>query len=174
MKILQIEIKESLEKARKESTENSKTEAEIKETKSDQQKNFDGVQENLGKLFGKFGCITGQLNNIVSMSVYMSNDTSVVVKLIFKDKSFLFTGDISQRIEKQLTDVDVDILKVAHHGSKSSSSTDFVQAVNPEIAVISVGDNNYGHPAKEVLQLFEQFGIQVLITKELGDIKFAF
>lgn len=103
-----------------------------------------------------------------------SNNTSVVVKLIFKDKSFLFTGDIPQKIENQLINVDADILKVAHHGSKGSSSAEFIQSVSPETVVISVGDNSYGHPAEEVLQLFEQFGIQVLITKELGDIKFSF
>ncbi|KPJ54898.1 hypothetical protein AMJ47_02385 [Parcubacteria bacterium DG_72] len=103
-----------------------------------------------------------------------SNDTSVVVKLVFKDKSFLFTGDISQKIEKQLTNINSDVLKAAHHGSKSSSCAEFIQSVSPEVVVISVGENSYGQPAPEVLQLFEQFGIQVLITKELGDIRFAF
>ena len=99
-----------------------------------------------------------------------SNDTSIVVNLVFKDVSFLFTGDISNKIEKKLT-VDSDILKVAHHGSKTSSSPEFLQAVSPEVVVISVGENKYGHPAPEVLANLKQFNIEILITKELGDIK---
>ena len=114
------------------------------------------------------------LESMEGKEVKDSNDTSVVVKLVFNEKSFLFTGDISQRIERQLANVDADILKVAHHGSKGSSSSEFIQSVSPETVVISVGENSYGHPAQEVLQLFEQFGIQVLITKELGDIRFNF
>jgi len=104
------------------------------------------------------------------------NDTSVVVKLIFAEGEVLLTGDISKRIERQLigSDIESDILKVAHHGSKSSTCLEFVEAVNPDIAVISVGENNWGHPAKEVLQTLQQFGIQVLITKEIGDVRFAF
>ena len=112
--------------------------------------------------------------NLQDKQVEDSNNTSVVLKLVFKDKSFLFTGDISSEVEKQLTDVDADVLKAAHHGSKGSSCEEFIQLVSPETAVISVGENSYGHPSQEVLQLFEQFGIQVLITKELGDIKFSF
>ena len=99
-----------------------------------------------------------------------SNDTSIVVNLVFKDVSFLFTGDISDKIEEKLT-VDSDILKVAHHGSKTSSSPEFLQAVSPEVVVISVGENKYGHPAPEVLANLKQFNIEILITKELGDIK---
>ena len=102
------------------------------------------------------------------------NDTSIVAKLVFGDKSFLLTGDISSKIEKQLTDVEADILKVAHHGSNTSTCEEFVRAVNPKIAVISVGENNWGHPAENVLQTLKQFGINVLITKEIGDIKFSF
>ncbi len=112
--------------------------------------------------------------NLEGKQVKDFNDTSIVVKLVFNDKSFLFTGDISQKVEKQLENVDADILKAAHHGSKSSSCLEFIQSVSPEKVVISVGNNSYGHPSEEVLQLFEQSGIQVLITKELGDIRFAF
>jgi competence protein ComEC len=103
-----------------------------------------------------------------------SNDTSVVVKMVSKYKSFLFTGDISSKEENKLANVDADVLKVAHHGSKTSSAEEFIRAVSPKTAVISVGENSYGHPAPETLQRFKQFGIQVLTTKELGDIRFAF
>ena len=99
-----------------------------------------------------------------------ANDTSIVAELVFNDVSFLFTGDISKKIEKQLS-VDSDILKVAHHGSKTSSCLEFIEAVSPDIAVISVGENNWGHPNPEVLSNLEEFGIQVLTTKNYGDIK---
>ena len=104
-----------------------------------------------------------------------TNDTSIVAELVFNDISFLFTGDISKKIEKQLVDeyidLDTDVLKVAHHGSKTSSSLEFIEAVSSDIAVIIVGENRWGHPHPEVLSNLEQFGIQVLITKELGDVK---
>ncbi|MBU3942357.1 MBL fold metallo-hydrolase [Patescibacteria group bacterium] len=98
------------------------------------------------------------------------NDSSVVMEVRYKDTSFLFTGDISEKIEKKL-DVDIDVLKVAHHGSKTSSSVGFLEKVSPEVAVISVGENTYGHPSPETLQNLDNFGIKTLITKEEGDIK---
>ena len=114
--------------------------------------------------------ILNPFENLEDREFKNSNDTSIVVNLVFKDVSFLFTGDISNKIEKKLT-VDSDILKVAHHGSKTSSSPEFLQAVSPEVVVISVGENKYGHPAPEVLANLKQFNIEILITKELGDIK---
>ena len=107
-----------------------------------------------------------------------SNDTSIVARLIFNDNTFLFAGDISQKIELKLIDqnqeLDSDILKVAHHGSKASTSPEFLQAVSPETAVISVGENKWGHPAEEVLQRLEQFGIKILTTQDSGDVRFSF
>jgi len=110
-----------------------------------------------------------------------SNDTAVAVKVIFGKNSFLFSGDISQILEKKLVVLDdgcineclaADVLKVAHHGSKTSSSAEFLQAAIPQIAVISVGKNNtYGHPTQEVLNRLQEFGIRVMRTDELGDIK---
>lgn len=102
------------------------------------------------------------------------NDTSVVARLVFNEGKVLLTGDISKKVEKQLENVRAGILKVAHHGSKSSSCFEFIEKVSPEIAVISVGENSWGHPSEEVLQTLQQFDIQVLITKEIGDIRFAF
>lgn len=101
----------------------------------------------------------------------VSNDASVVLKLVSEEKTFLFTGDIPQKIEKQLTDIRADILKISHHGSKNSSSAEFLEAVGPKTAVISVGENKWGHPSPETLQRLKQSGINVLITKEAGDIK---
>ncbi len=108
--------------------------------------------------------------NLKGQEFKNSNDTSIVASLIFEDVSFLFTGDITKKIEKQLI-VDSDILKIAHHGSKTSTSLEFLEIVSPELAVISVGENSYGHPHQEVLSNLEEFNIEILITKELGDIK---
>jgi len=99
------------------------------------------------------------------------NDTAVVAKLNFKDSSFLFTGDISSKIEKELDDIDIDVLKVAHHSSKYSTSEDFLQKTSPLVSVIQVGKNSYGHPTKEVLTRLDNFGIKVLRNDINGDIK---
>lgn len=105
-----------------------------------------------------------------------SNETSVVGKLIFGNKSFLFIGDISKSTEKKLlekeTNLKSDVLKIAHHGSKNSSSDDFIGKVLPEIAVIQVGkDNSYGHPSEETLAVLEKYGISILRTDINKDIK---
>jgi len=113
--------------------------------------------------------------NLQGQEVKQVNDTSVVAELVFNDVSFLFTGDISKKIERQLADkyidLESDVLKVAHHGSKTSSCLEFIEAVSPDIAVISVGENSWGHPNQEVLSNLEQFGIQILTTRNYGDIK---
>jgi competence protein ComEC len=104
-----------------------------------------------------------------------SNDTSIVSKLIFGNSSFLFTGDIYKDVEESLAltpfNLNSKILKVAHHGSKTSSSQKFLEKVSPEIAVISVGENKYGHPHRETLETLKNCGIRVLRTDLNGDIK---
>lgn len=106
-----------------------------------------------------------------------SNDTSVVSRVIFGKESFLFTGDIDSVEEKALansaefTDLKSDVLKVAHHGSKYSTSDLFLAAVKPSAAVIEVGKNTYGHPTPEVLQRLQKSGIKVLRTDINGDIE---
>lgn len=85
------------------------------------------------------------------------NDYSVVVKLTYGNKSFLFEGDAGTLPEKEMlqkgTDLKSDVLKVAHHGSSSSTSDEFLAAVSPEYAVISVGkDNDYNHPNKHTVE----------------------
>jgi len=101
-----------------------------------------------------------------------SNNTSIVARLVFGENSFLFTGDAPQSVEKKLleTAIDSDILKIGHHGSKTSSAQDFIGVVSPEVTVISAGkDNKYGHPAPEVLQNLS--GVKILRTDLDGDIK---
>lgn len=104
------------------------------------------------------------------------NDTSVVSRLVFGDSIFLFSGDISNHIEESLLFLEqklkANVLKIAHHGSKNSSSEEFLQKVNPQIAVISVGkENKFRHPHEEVLEVLKKYGIRVFRTDENGDIK---
>jgi len=101
------------------------------------------------------------------------NDTSVVCKLYYNNTSFLFTGDISSKAENKIIDdnISADILKIPHHGSKYSSSEEFIERVNPLVAVIQVGKNSYGHPTSEVLTRLSNFGIKVLRNDINGDIE---
>lgn len=87
------------------------------------------------------------------------NNNSILTKLVYGEFSMLFTGDIEEKAEKESlekyknTDVlNCDILKVAHHGSKSSSIQEILEKITPKVAVIGVGENNYGHPNKDVLE----------------------
>lgn len=103
-----------------------------------------------------------------------SNDTSIVAKLSSGQIDILFTGDIEAKTEQELVgrglDLKSEILKVAHHGSKTSTIPEFIAAVSPEIAVISVGkDNPYGHPHSQTLENLR--GIKILRTDIDGDIK---
>lgn len=104
----------------------------------------------------------------------LSVEESIVARMLYSDKSFLFTGDAGFQTEKELIqenfNLQADVLKVGHHGSKNSTSLEFLKEVNPEIAVISVGRNNqYGHPSPEVLERLR--GIQVWRTDLMGDIE---
>ena len=119
------------------------------------------------------------LENLEGKESKSINNTSIVCRLVFEDNSFLFTGDIEKSVERELvssnTDLDSDFLKVAHHGSKTSSCEEFIQSVSPETAVIQCGkDNSYGHPHKEVLEILEKYDITILRTNEQGDIKYGF
>ena len=104
------------------------------------------------------------------------NDTSIVGRLDYQDFSMLFTGDATVKVEEELlrnsAQLDADVLKVGHHGSKTSSSADFLAAVSPELAVVSLGKNNrYGHPHAEVLSRLDAVGIPLRRTDADGDIR---
>lgn len=105
------------------------------------------------------------------------NDNSLVLRLEAFGKKMLFTGDISDEVERELlslgAELDCDILKVAHHGSRHSSSDEFLSAVSAEYAVVSVGDNSYGLPSLEALNRIEQSGARVLRTDRLGSVSFT-
>jgi competence protein ComEC len=103
------------------------------------------------------------------------NNSSVVVKIIYGSTSFLFTGDAESKEESQLIsgglDLSATVLKVGHHGSKTSSKLKFLKKVNPKISVISVGkDNSYGHPAKTTIDNLLSIGSSVYRTDTTGDI----
>jgi competence protein ComEC len=107
-----------------------------------------------------------------------TNLSSVVVKLTYGNISFLFTGDLpsEQEIhlaEKYGTALHANVLKFGHHGSKTSTSPEFLALVAPEYGVVSVGaDNKYGHPNKEILDLAEKAEVKVLRTDMEGRIVF--
>ena len=114
--------------------------------------------------------------NLEGQEFKNSNNTSIVAKLIFGENSFLFTGDAYKSVEKKLIDKEInlasDVLKVGHHGSKTSNSEEFIEKVSPEIAVISAGqDNPYQHPHQETLDTLEKYGIKILRTDKNGDIQ---
>lgn len=116
------------------------------------------------------------LENLEGQEVKNTNNTSIIIKLSFGETSFLFTGDAYKSVERELVElgaeIDSDVLKVGHHGSKTSTAPEFIQVVSPEIAVISVGrENKYGHPHQEVLETLTKYGIRILRTDRDGDIK---
>lgn len=103
------------------------------------------------------------------------NEMSIVFSAVYKDTKLLFSGDTTKKIEKQILadgfDVDCDVLKVAHHGSSTSSSAEFVDAVSPELAVVSCGaGNSYGHPHFEIVDLYVNRNITLMRTDEAGTI----
>lgn len=105
------------------------------------------------------------------------NNYSAVFKITYGDTSFLFTGDCEQINEEELLkegfDLNSDVLKVAHHGSTTSSSNDFIKAVSPDFAVISVGKkNDYHHPAEKTLATLTQNNAKILRTDKCGTIIF--
>ncbi len=105
------------------------------------------------------------------------NDNSVVYYLDFNDYSFLFTGDISKNVERLIANryvLDkVNCLKVSHHGSATGTSSYFVGKILPDYAIIST-NGKYNHPHKETLDTLNSYLVDILITKELGNIKFNF
>lgn len=124
--------------------------------------------------------ILNPFNNLEGMSAEKgSNETSIVMKLVFGDNTFLLLGDIGKKEKEELlihsdsaVSLSVDVLKVAHHGSKNSLLPEFFEITNPLFAIISNSANNsHGHPHPSVLQALEKFGINILRTDEKGDIK---
>lgn len=115
----------------------------------------------------------------LSISENALNNNSIVCKLVYKNFSCIFTGDIEEKAEKailqkyseNLNILNSTILKVAHHGSKTSTSKEFLEAVSPIYALIGVGaNNNFGHPADITIENLEATGVQIYRTDEDGEI----
>lgn len=106
-----------------------------------------------------------------------ANNESVVIFLDYYDTEFLFTGDMEEDAEEVVIEagyyIDADVLKIAHHGSATGTSEEFLQEVSPSYVVISCGeDNRYSHPHDETLALLAEYGLDPLRTDLLGDITF--
>ncbi|MCQ3035265.1 MAG: ComEC/Rec2 family competence protein, partial [Bacilli bacterium] len=118
------------------------------------------------------------LTNINTYQTMDDNDSSLVLTLNFMNRKWLFTGDASTTVEKFLIDknidIDCDVLKVGHHGSKTSTCDEFLKATTPDIAIISVGANNYyGHPNDEVINRLRRRNIEIRRTDLEGTISFV-
>lgn len=102
------------------------------------------------------------------------NNYSAVLKITYNDSSFIFTGDAedvseNEMLENSYSKLNADVLKVGHHGSKYSTTEDFLNAVSPEYAVISCGkDNSYGHPHSETVKRLTDAGVKLYRTDRLG------
>lgn len=108
------------------------------------------------------------------------NNNSLVCKLNYKNYSMLFTGDIEaiaekailKKYSKNLNILKSDILKVAHHGSKTSSITEFIEKIKPKYAIIGVGeDNKFGHPSDNTIQNLEKANIRIYRIDKMGEIE---
>ena len=125
-----------------------------------------------------FDVLWPYIDNMISENAI--NNNSLVCKLKYKNFSMLFTGDIEEIAEKAILAkysknkniLKADVLKVAHHGSKTSSTIDFLKAVKPNYAVIGVGkDNNFGHPSDITIQNLKDMGVKIYRTDEIGEIE---
>lgn len=90
------------------------------------------------------------------------NDLSIITRLVYGEISFILTGDAPTQVEgmllREFPDLSANVLKLGHHGSKTSTSQDFLMRINPDYAVISAGlDNKYGHPSAEIIERLENF-----------------
>ncbi len=122
------------------------------------------------------GVIIKLLFPVTNMDGALPNDASIVSQFIFGENRFMLTGDLPMSGEIYLVrqygeNLKSDVLKLGHHGSDTSTHPDFLQKVQPELAIVSSGrDNSFGHPHRSVLSLLEKFGIKLLRTDELGTI----
>jgi competence protein ComEC len=132
------------------------------------------VHETLGSKFD-WGGVEGSVLWPADLSPVneASNDDSLIVRLDDGGVRFLLPGDAQKKVEQRLVaehaDVSADFLKVPHHGSKTSSTADFVAAVAPKVAVVSAGEANpFGHPAESTVERYTQAGVRLLRTDRDG------
>lgn len=113
------------------------------------------------------------ITNLEGIHLDDPNDGSIVLLIECFETRILLTGDIGIEEELLIMDQigDIDVLKVAHQGSATSSHIEFLEVTRPEVAIISVGENDYGHPHESVLNRFDQIGTQVYRTDLHGDVR---
>lgn len=134
-------------------------------------KNMNINQVNIGDTFslGEANCEIMSVKNDEPENI---NEESIVLELTYKSQKFLFMGDAEQLNEKSRFWNDVDVLKVGHHGSNTSSTEEFLNQVLPEVAIISVGkENSYGLPKEKILKRFEKIGSKIYRTDLDGTIQ---
>jgi competence protein ComEC len=106
------------------------------------------------------------------------NNDSLVLRLRFGDRTLLLPGDAEKQVEREILsensseEMHSDVLKVGHHGSKNSTTPEFLAAVQPLVGIISAGeDNPYGHPSAELLERLESAGVRILRTDRNGAVQ---
>lgn len=133
--------------------------------------------------YNNINTYNGNLNihnlNVFKESIVDENSKSLVLRFELGGKTFMVMGDAPMEIEKKIIEnnknLETDILKVGHHGSKTSSCLEFLKATNPEVAIISCGyKNRYGHPNKEVIENLNKLNINIRRTDLEGTIKYTF
>ena len=121
-----------------------------------------------------FGCGKIEFYGPITEDESDRNNGSIVMKIIYGETSFLFTGDAEREEEQEILDAGYDlsatVLKVGHHGSKNSTTYPFLREIMPKYAIISVGDNSYGHPTEDVLSRLRDADVKVYRTDMQGDI----
>lgn len=149
---------------------------EVDENKIPRHQALRGMSLNLGG--GAYLKILSPDFDVATLSPSKANEGGIVMQLTYGSSTMLFTADVSNKVEAHLLEVDgenldSDILKVGHHGSKTSTDSEFLEAVTPDIAIISVGEGNrYGHPTEDVLGRLAAENIKTLRTDLEGTIKF--
>jgi competence protein ComEC len=118
------------------------------------------------------------LQSIVGQTFAVPNDSSVVLRLDYRERSFLFTGDIQRKGEDEMIaageSLNIDVLQAPHHGSNTSASQELLDHTTPRVVVISAGrDNRYNHPAQKVLDRLTQNHLPWLVTAKEGTISLA-
>ena len=104
------------------------------------------------------------------------NDYSPIMKLTYGNNSFIFTGDAEKAVEEEVlkkyaNELDADVIKFGHHGSSTSSTKEFIEAISPKYGIISCGvDNSYGHPHREIVDIINSMGINAYRTDTQGQI----
>lgn len=124
---------------------------------------------------GEYGKVLG-VQQVLEVQEKDVNDESVVVRLKYGNATVLFTGDIGEVVEGELVEGGnigiVDVLKVAHHGSRFSSTADFLKVVKPRIGLIYSGENNrYGHPNDQVISSLKNMEVEILRTDLEGEVE---